>query len=110
MNEVVQQIAFLADGGFASSFVAGAAPTLALSGRYLTDNPLCAYLGGIEHEIAEKRVTRYKIEKFGIAMKGECTITQLNIGGGNGTDGAPIAMTLALNGKPVIEPAAAPEA
>ncbi len=102
MNEVVQQIAFLCDNGFGSSFVSGAAPTLALSGRYVKNNALCEYLADIEYKIGEERVTNYEIEKFGKRITGSCTITQLNIGGGSGTDGAPISMTLAFNGKPTV--------
>ena len=102
MNEVIQKIAFLVDSGWESSWVSGASLENTYTGKYIKNDPLCEFLRDVEHEIGEKRVTNYRVSKFGKGFEGSCTITKLAIGGGKGTDGAPIAMTIAFNGKPTL--------
>lgn len=102
MNEVIQKIAFLIDSGWESSWVSGASLECTYTGKYIKGDPLCEFLRDIEHEIGENRVTNYRMSKFGKGFEGSCTIIKLAIGGGKGTDGAPIAMTIAFNGKPTL--------
>ncbi len=101
-NENIQNISFLCDGGYGSSWVAGMQTKINMSGKYLKNNDFCKYLLSIEPEIGAKRVTNCRISKFGQSIECGCTLENIVIGGGTATDGAPITFTIAFNGKPTI--------
>ena len=70
MNEVIQKIAFLVDSGWESSWVSGASLENTYTGKYIKNDPLCEFLRDVEHEIGEKRVTNYRVSKFGKGFEG----------------------------------------
>ena len=99
INEVVYSATYLADGGFASSAVVGAAPTVVLAGDFIKDDPVCAFLDEIQYEIGSKRVTDIK------ELTCPVTVTAAGIGGGESTAPNTISCTIAFNGKPTIKAA-----
>lgn len=105
INEVVYSATYLADGGFASSAVVGAAPTVVLAGDFIKDDPVCAFLDEIQYEIGSKRVTDIKITRNGKELTCPVTVTAAGIGGGESTAPNTISCTIAFNGKPTIKAA-----
>ena len=113
INEVVYSATYLADGGFASSAVVGAAPTVVLTGDFIKDDPVCTFLDEIQYEIGSKRVTDIKITRNGKVLTCPVTVTAdgrggpapwspAGIGGGESTAPNTISCTIAFNGKPAI--------
>lgn len=102
INEVVYSATYLADGGFASSAVVGAAPTVVLAGDFIKDDPVCAFLDEIQYEIGSKRITDIKITRNGKELTCPVTVTAAGIGGGESTAPNTISCTIAFNGKPTI--------
>ena len=81
INEVVYSATYLADGGFASSAVVGAAPTVVLAGDFIKDDPVCTFLDEIQYEIGSNRVTDIKITRNGKVLTCPVTVTAAGIGG-----------------------------
>ncbi|MCM1335937.1 MAG: hypothetical protein NC084_12885 [Bacteroides sp.] len=102
INENVYTATYLADGGFGSSMVVGAAPTITLNGDYIKTDPVCVYLAQIHYEIGAKRVTSIRLKHAGIEITCPATITQLDFTGGTSTAPNGISVTIALNGKPTV--------
>lgn len=103
-NEVVQTVQFLIDGGYGSSWVAGMQKKVNMTGRYVKDNQFCEWLNGVEDEIGTARVTNFRMTRFGKQITCPVTLENIVIGGGTAQDGAPIAFTIAFNGKPTVTP------
>lgn len=101
-NENVQTVTFLIDNGFGSSWVAGMQKKLNMSGRYVKGNEFCEWLNTKEDAIGTDRVTNFRMTRFGIQITGSCTLENIVIGGGTALDGAPMAFTIAMNGKPTV--------
>lgn len=99
-NENVQNIMFLSDNGYGSSWVAGMQHKITGTGKYVTGDSFCELLAEKEHAIGTDRITTYSITKFGTTITGSCTLENITIGGGGAIDGAAISFTAAFNGAP----------
>lgn len=107
VNESVYSAVYLADGGFGSSAVTGAAPTVTLTGDYIKSDPVCQYLSGIQFEIGSKRVTDVKLTRGGKTITCPVTLTSVQISGGESNSPNSVSVTIAFNGKPEVAEAAA---
>lgn len=107
VNEVVYTATYLSDGGFSSSAVVGAAPTITLNGDYIKNDPVCQYLSAIQYAIGASRVTDVKLIQSGRSIVCPVTITSLQISGGSSNAPNSISVTLTFNGKPVVTNSAA---
>ena len=101
-NEVVQTVQFLIDNGYGSSWVAGMQKKLNMTGRYVKGNEFCEWLNSVEDEIGTKRITNFRMTRFGKQITCSITLENVVIGGGTAQDGAPITFTIAFNGKPTV--------
>lgn len=104
-NENIQNITFLADSGYGSSWVAGMQTKITMTGKYVKDDPFCTYLASVEHEIGDSRIAECTISKFGTTITCGCTLETVSIGGGTAIEGAPISFVIAFNGKPTVSTA-----
>lgn len=102
INEVIYSASYLADGGFSSSAVVGAAPTITLTGDYMEGDAVCEYLDSKQYEIGSERVTEIELTRAGKAITCPVTITGIAIAGGDSTAPNSITATIAFNGKPTI--------
>lgn len=102
INESVYSATYLADGGFGSSTVTGAAPTLSLTGDYIKTDPVCVFLNGIQFEIGAKRVTDIKLTRAGKTVTCPVTLTSVQIAGGDSNNPNSVSVTIAFNGKPTV--------
>lgn len=102
VNEVVYSASYLADGGFSSSAVVGAAPTITLVGDYAEDDAVCEYLNGIQYEIGSNRCTDIKLTRQGKVVTCPVTLTGIAIAGGDSTAPNSVTVTIAFNGKPTV--------
>lgn len=105
INEKTFSAAFLCDGGFDSTIVTGAAPTVALSGYYVKGDPVCEYLDKIQYEIGDKRISRIKMTRGTGTVICSVTLTAIAMAGGESTEGTAINVTIAFNGKPSLSSA-----
>lgn len=101
-NEVIQTVQFLIDGGYGSSWVSGMQKKLNMTGRYVKGNEFCEWLNGVEDELGTKRITNFRMTRFGKQITCSITLENVVIGGGTAQDGAPITFTIAFNGKPTV--------
>lgn len=99
-NENIQNVAFLIDSGYGSSWVAGMQKKINMTGKYVKGNAFCEWLNSVEDEIGAARVTTCSLTRFGHTISGSVTLENIVIGGGGAIDGAPISFTIAFNGKP----------
>lgn len=102
VNESVYSAVYLADGGFGSSAVTGAAPTVSLTGDYIKTDPVCVYLKGIQFEIGSKRVTDVKLTCGDKTVTCPVTLTSVQIAGGDSNSPNSVSVTIAFNGKPTV--------
>lgn len=100
VNEVVYSATYLADKGFGSSAVVGAAPTVSLTGDFIKGDAVCEYLDDIHYEIGSKRCTKIKMTRNGHTVTCGVTITALAFTGGDSSAPNGISVTIAFNGKP----------
>lgn len=102
INEVVYSATYLADGGFSSSAVVGAAPTVTLTGDFIKGDEVCEYLDSIQYEIGESRVTDIKLTRNDKIITCPVTLTGIAIAGGESTAPNTVTLTIAFNGKPLV--------
>lgn len=102
INENVYSATYLEDGGFGSSTVVGAAPTLTVTGDFIKGDPVCEYLDGIQYDIGSKRVTDIKLTRNGKVISCPVTLTGIAIAGGDSTAPNSVSVTIAFNGKPTV--------
>lgn len=102
INEVIYSASYLADGGFSSSAVVGAAPTITLTGDYMEGDAVCEYLDSKQYEIGSARVTEIELTRAGKTIICPVTITGIAIAGGDSTAPNSITATIAFNGKPTV--------
>ncbi|MCM1055536.1 MAG: hypothetical protein NC394_08445 [Bacteroides sp.] len=102
INENTFTAAFLCDGGFNSTIVTGASPTLALSGYYVKGDPVCEYLDENQYEIGDRRISRIKMTRGSGTVTCSVTITSIAISGGESSEPTNVSVTLAFNGKPTF--------
>lgn len=102
INENVYSASYLADGGFSSSAVVGAAPTITLTGDYMEGDAVCEFLNGIQYEIGSNRVSAIKLTRQGKVISCPVTLTGIAIAGGDSTAPNSVTVTIAFNGKPTV--------
>lgn len=107
INEVLYSASYLADGGFTSHSVVGAAPALTLTGDYFEDDAVCEFLNDIQYEIGSARCTTIKITRQGEVITCPVTLTSIAISGGESNAPNSISVTASFNGKPTITTASA---
>lgn len=100
VNESTFSAAFLCDGGFNSTIVTGAAPTITLSGYYVKGDPVCEYLDKIQYEIGDKRISKIKMVRGTGTVTCPVTLTSIAMAGGESTEATAVNVTIAFNGKP----------
>lgn len=102
INESTFSAAFLCDGGFNSTIVTGAAPTVALSGYYVKGDPVCEYLESIQYEIGDKRISKFRMHRGTGTVTASVTLTSIAIAGGESNEPTAINVTMSFNGKPTF--------
>jgi len=102
INEILFSANYLCDGGFGSTIVTGAAPTISLSGDYIKGDPVCEYLDDIQYEIGDKRISKIKMKRGSGTLTCPITLTGIAIAGGESTAPNSVNITIALNGKPTF--------
>lgn len=105
INETTFSAAYLCDGGFNSTIVTGASPTISLSGDYIKDDPVCEYLDRIQYEIGDKRISKIKMVRGTGTLTCPVTLTAIAMAGGESTAPTTVNVTIALNGKPTYSSA-----
>lgn len=100
VNEVVYSATYLADKGFGSSAVVGAAPTLSLTGDFIKGDAVCEYFDDIQYEIGSKRCTKIRMTRNEHVVTCGVTFTALALTGGESSAPNGISVTIAFNGKP----------
>ncbi len=107
LNEQVYTASYLADEGYSSSMVTGLAPTVTLTGDFMADDPVCAYLDKKQWGRGADRVTDIKMTRNGQTIASSVTLTGIAIAGGESTAPNTVTVTIAFNGKPTITEEAA---
>lgn len=102
INETVYNAFYLSDKGFGSSSVTGAAPAITVTGDFMKNDPVCAYLDSIQWEIGEKRVTDVKFTRNGQTVTSNVTLTSIAIAGGDSQAPNAVTIVMTFNGKPVV--------
>lgn len=112
LNVQTQQFFFLCGQGYAHNEVTGMAPTFSFTGKRVYGDAAQDYIDAMKYETADKRKTSIKlvVESAGktvMTITCDATVTDIvTLGGGNAVSVQPFNCTIALNGKPVVEPAA----
>lgn len=109
INESTFSAAFLCDGGFGSTIVTGAAPTISLAGYYIKGDPVCEYLEDIQYEIGDQRISKIKMTRGSVTVTCPVTLTGVAITGGESTEPTAVNVTIAFNGKPTCNKSTAVE-
>lgn len=102
INEILFSANYLCDGGFGSTIVTGAAPTISMSGDYIKGDPVCEYLEDIQYEIGDKRISKIKLTRGSGTLTCPVTLTGVALAGGDSTAPNSVNITIALNGKPTF--------
>ncbi len=102
INEILFSANYLCDGGFGSTIVTGAAPTISMSGDYIKGDPVCEYLDDIQYEIGDKRISKIKLTRGSGTLTCPVTLTGVALAGGDSTAPNSVNITIALNGKPTF--------
>lgn len=109
INEVLFSANYLCDGGFGSTIVTGASPTISMSGDYIKGDSVCEYLDDIQYEIGDKRISKIKMKRGSGTLTCPVTLTGVAIAGGDSTAPNSVNITIALNGKPTFTKGATTE-
>lgn len=102
INEILFSANYLCDGGFGSTIVTGAAPTISMSGDYIKGDSVCEYLDDIQYEIGDKRISKIKLTRGSGTLTCPVTLTGVALAGGDSTAPNSVNITIALNGKPTF--------
>lgn len=102
INEILFSANYLCDGGFGSTIVTGAAPTISMSGDYIKGDPVCEYLDDIQYEIGDKRISKIKLTRGSGTLTCPVTLTGVALAGGDSTAPNSVNITIVLNGKPTF--------
>lgn len=107
-NETVDQTNYLDGDGYASSLVIGAQRTIAFSGHRVYGDTAQDYIAGIAEEIGSTRVTEIRVtDAKGRMVSKECTVANIDFGGGDAAAKEDISFEIHLNGKPEVTDATA---
>lgn len=107
-NEEIDQTKYLDGDGYAESEVIGAQFTLAFSGHRVIGDAAQDFIASLEHELGNNRKTTFRTyDKFGNLKQGDCTIANVDFGGGDAGAKVDIAFEIHVAGKPSVTPKAA---
>lgn len=100
-NENIDQSTYLNGDGFGSSDVIGAQRTFAFTGHRDTDDIAQNYIASIENELGDARKSTLRLTKAdGSIISKECTIANVDFGGGDAAAKEDVSFEIHLNGKP----------
>jgi hypothetical protein len=107
-NEEMDQTAYLDGDGYKETEVIGAQFTLAFSGHRVVGDSAQDFIAGLEHELGSNRKTTFRVtDKDGNVKSGDCTIANVDFGGGDAGAKVEISFEIHLAGKPAVTPKAA---
>lgn len=110
-NEEMDQTAYLDGDGYKETEVIGAQFTLSFSGHRVVGDAAQDYIASLEHELGANRKTSFRTyDKDGNAKTGDCTIANVDFGGGDAGAKVEISFEIHLAGKPTATPKAAASA
>lgn len=102
MNEVVEQFAFLDENGWGRSEVVGAQPTVTLTGKRLVGDTAQDFIFAKQYGSFGDRHVSYKMTKDGKVLTGDCTLANIDDGGGDAQALDEVSVTIHFNGAPTI--------
>ena len=107
LNETVQQYFFMADNGFATNHVTGAAPTITLTGRRIIGDEAQDYIFGKKYSLGDERESSFKLTWTDSSdatktLTVPCTICNIQEWSGASTDDNAISFEIRFNGAPTI--------
>ena len=107
-NESKDQTNYLDGDGYAESEIIGAQFTLAFSGHRVHGDAAQDWIASIEHELGDNRKTQFRYTDMkGNQKTGNCTIVDIDFGGGDAASKKEISFGIDVNGKPTVTPATA---
>ena len=106
MNEVLQQVQYLSNEGFAITRVTGAQLTVAFSCDRIKDDVAQDYIFDNMLELGDSRETNFKItDPNGDVIEGECTFCNIKPPSGDSAALPECSFEIHFNGKPTFTPA-----
>lgn len=110
-NDSIDQSNYLDGDGYGSSDVIGAQKTIAFSGHRAIGDAAQDYIESIQESLGEGRKSTYRLtDAAGNQVQKECTIANVDFGGGEAGAKQDISFEVHLNGKPVRTPKSAASA
>lgn len=107
-NESKDQTNYLDGDGYAESEIIGAQFTLAFSGHRVHGDAAQDWIASIEHELGDNRKTQFRYTDMkGNQKTGNCTVVDIDFGGGDAASKKEISFGIDINGKPTVTPATA---
>lgn len=107
-NESKDQTNYLDGDGYAESEIIGAQFTLAFSGHRVHGDEAQDWIASIEHELGDNRKTQFRYTDMkGNQKTGNCTVVDIDFGGGDAASKKEISFGIDINGKPTVTPATA---
>jgi len=107
-NESKDQTNYLDGDGYAESEIIGAQFTLAFSGHRVHGDAAQDWIASIEHELGDNRKTQFRYTDMkGNQKTGNCTVVDIDFGGGDAASKKEISFGIDVNGKPTVTPATA---
>lgn len=104
MNEVVEQFAFLDEDGWGRSEVVGAQPTIELTGKRIVGDTAQDFIFDKQYTLGSRHVS-YKMTKDGKVLTGDCTLANIDDGGGDAQALGEVSLTIHFNGAPEVSDA-----
>ncbi|MBU9711062.1 phage tail tube protein [Evansella tamaricis] len=101
-NEEIQQLFFLKDKGYASTFVTGDQLTYEFSGKRIKGDAALDYITGLKGKpLGKNRSTTFKVTNpDGATMSGPATITNIQTNEGAANELSSISFQIHINGMP----------
>lgn len=107
-NESLDQTGYLDGNGFLETAVIGAQKTIAFSGHRETGDSAQDYIESIQGTLGDGRKSTYRYTASdGSKLQCECTIANIDFGGGDAGAKKEISFEIHLNGRPTETPKAA---
>lgn len=106
-NDVVDQTPYLDGDGYSSSDVTGGQKIITFSGHRAVGDTAQDYIASINNTFGSGRKTTFKYQDArGYGFTGNCTIANIEIGGGDANAKKDISFEVHMNGKPTEIPLA----
>lgn len=107
-NEDIDQTKYLDGDGFGSSAVIGMQRTVSFSGHRVVGDAAQDFIASVEYEAGSERETTFRAyDAQGNKVQKECTIANIDFGGGDAGAKQDVSFEIHLNGKPVRTPKSA---